>query len=1067
MKLTFNSEKYFTKIYFLLAILLFSTMTVKAQTTSLYVGQSQLLVCPNPPVGAIYQTAWASRNSSVSVVKKSDYSVEVTVKSYFSGTAQVQCDYYWRWYSGNRQLTNHATTYFNITCKPVDIRMNQTGPIHLNSGSGTYLSVTLSPSISPTPTVNWRSSNNNIAEVSQNGYVMAKAPGTATITASTNAGPNSASITIDVNAVSVTRAEISPTIAQIVLGETVDLKSTYYPQYSQPSSVSWVSTDPSVASVSSSGRVTGRSLGQSQIYCVVNGSIYSNRSTITVNKPKLTISADKPSGLYEKNTEVSLSASRSGATIYYTLDGSDPTYRSNVYTTPIVLERSTTLKAFASKTDCLDSDMLEKEYEISSLAVESTLPKTGEKIFRKNFTPTLFFSDSIFFIEGGKNISLYRGWTRIDGEPIITASALSFVPNENLKEGEYTLSVPARSLLTSNGETNFSIDFPFYVGSDNSIIDFACGYKNTFVVKGDNTLWVTGYDTYGELGIGGGHGVTPQKVMDDIISVEASECSSAAITNKHELYLWGYNEYGQVGNGSTNNQYRPQSIASNISKVVSSGCHTLALSGEGTLLAWGENYTGQLGLGIKGTYKWEPWGVMSNVSDIAAGDGFSLIVTETNNLYSCGVGSSGQLGNGSTTSTSKPTFVMSGVQKIAALKNASIILKTDGSLWAVGSNEYGQLGIGDSLKNSLDPIKIMEDVKDIDAFNLVGMAIKNDNSLWGWGWNNYGQLATGSRENKKYPITKILDSVNKVSVGSSHVMALMLNGRLMGWGNNFHQCMFSSSLNYYLEPTESDFYTASTPPTSLTIPALSIRKDESGIIIPRVYPDTASYSGIEWNTSDPEILSISEFGKVTGLKSGKADITCKIWLNGGDTIVARSSVNVISDETTITSLFLTGNFNSWTFDDNYKLDLQHSLDADLYEGTIKLPAGYSAFKICSLFFNYVLGAKYNNSKQIYYDPLPESTRSHTVILTEGGENLIIPESFPGGEIKVTLVIDRVRNIYAITFSFDNISGIETNLEDVIEDDAIYYNLYGIRVEKPTHGIYIRVHKGIRKKVIIR
>lgn len=389
-------KKYDAYLIFLLAMLFVTPLTANAsQSIKLYAGQSTTVSCPDAPTGSIYQVEWISRNGAVSVTKDGTYGATIKVTSYFTGTAQVQCNYYWKWYSGNTQHTNHATTYYNVTCEKVNIRMNQSEPVTLNSGDGIQLSVTLSPSIIPTPSVSWRSSNSNVAEVNQNGYVWAKQPGSAVISASSNAGPDNATITVNVNAVSVERAELSPSTVNIVTDETRQLTLKTYPQYSKAGTTSWHSNNPSIVSVNSDGLITGKSLGETYIYCIVDGYINTNNVLVNVSQPKLTVSADKPSGLYKKGTTVSLNSNKSGATLYYTLDGTTPNKKSKVYTAPITLTRNTVLKVYAVKADCLDSDVLSIDYKVSSLAVSDTYPQSASDVQRTNIVPTVIFDNNI------------------------------------------------------------------------------------------------------------------------------------------------------------------------------------------------------------------------------------------------------------------------------------------------------------------------------------------------------------------------------------------------------------------------------------------------------------------------------------------------------------------------------------------------------------------------------------------------------------------------------------------------------------------------------------------------
>lgn len=888
----------------IIAILSAMTLTANAsQSFKLYVGQSTFVSCPNPPTGAIYQTSWGSRHGSVSVTKDGTYGAKITVTSYFTGTAQVQCDYYWRWYVGNRQYTNHATTYYNVTCEKVNIRMNQSGPITLNSGEGVDLSVTLSPSITPAPTVIWNSSNSNIAEVNQNGYVWARQPGTAVISASSNAGPDKASITINVNSVNAERAELSPSMVNIVTDEVRQLTLATYPQYSTAETTSWHSRNTSIASVSSNGTVTGKSPGSTSVYCVVNGYINTNDVLVNVSKPKLTLSADKPSGLYEKGTLVTLSCNKFGATIYYTLDGSTPNKRTMTYTTPVRLDNNAILKAFAVKDGCIESDVLSIEYKISSLKVSSTYPEQDSEVQRANIVPTVMFSDNIQLTNEGEGISLESSKnSKIKGTVIVTGNSVSFVPDNNLEEGSYTLIIPQQALISSSKEENFSYSLKFGIKGNDIVSDICAAQQYSLVLKGDGALWAWGRNDTGNIGNGtkSSYGVKPPvKILENIAYTEACGLTSAAINESGELYMWGHNPYGQLGNKSVKDSSKPIHILNGIVKVVTSGDHTLALSAAGFLYSWGHNWYGELGIGEKNQYKWEPnyvkdgYYIMENIKDMAASDGLSLIVTNNGNLYTCGYGGNGELGDGYYTNyRSKPYYVMSNVKKVAALRNASLVLKDDGTVWSFGDNKSCQLGVGDDIENSREPLMVMSDVKDIDACWLTGAAIKNDNSLWLWGDNFYGQIGNGTREKQKTPV-KVLDNIKKVSVGESHVLALTMNGELYGWGGNLCSEITDHAIgDYILTPTQSSFFPSPIVSKSVQLENINLKQGEQAVLVPSISPANAGYMQIEWNSSNPEIASISDFGVVTGISTGEAIIYCRIYNNADSYIEAKCQLSV-------------------------------------------------------------------------------------------------------------------------------------------------------------------------------
>lgn len=268
-------------------------LTPSYSQVSLYVGDRTFLAAPSPPSNcALSQTAWASRHSSVDV-RKDGYGAEVRVTSYFEGIAQVQCDYYYYWYDNRGYMhTNHSTKYYNITCLPVNINLRTTS-LNINVGGGAQIDYSLSPSISPTPTVRFYSSNTNVATVNSNGYVFGEGAGNAVITVSSDAGPSK---TVYVSVVSVDPTSLSiPSSLTAYVGESSNMPVTLYPSNAQ-TSLSWYSSNNSVAYVNSSNRIVGVGEGTATIYAETSNGIKSNNCNVKVE--------------YRKPTKVSLSNSK-------------------------------------------------------------------------------------------------------------------------------------------------------------------------------------------------------------------------------------------------------------------------------------------------------------------------------------------------------------------------------------------------------------------------------------------------------------------------------------------------------------------------------------------------------------------------------------------------------------------------------------------------------------------------------------------------------------------------------------------------------------------------------------
>jgi alpha-tubulin suppressor-like RCC1 family protein len=283
-----------------------------------------------------------------------------------------------------------------------------------------------------------------------------------------------------------------------------------------------------------------------------------------------------------------------------------------------------------------------------------------------------------------------------------------------------------------------------------------------------------------------------------------------------KVYAWGWNNTGQLGNGSKANGTVPAAITASgvlasktITAMAAGAAHSLALCSDGTLAAWGSNSSGQLGNGTT-TDSSVPVAVATGgllagktVVAIAAGDSHSVVLCDDGTLAAWGANAKGQLGNGFIYPSTVPVAVncagiLAGrtITAIAVGHSHSLALCADGTIAGWGSNISGQLGIG-TTADAIAPAAVVttgalvgKTVTTIAAGSAHSLARCADGSLVAWGDNSYGQLGTGNTASSIVPVTVPASgalagkAVAAVAAGYSHCLALCTDGSLAAWGAN-------------------------------------------------------------------------------------------------------------------------------------------------------------------------------------------------------------------------------------------------------------------------------------------
>lgn len=350
-----------------------------------------------------------------------------------------------------------------------------------------------------------------------------------------------------------------------------------------------------------------------------------------------------------------------------------------------------------------------------------------------------------------------------------------------------------RGSLTAWGDNVSSTPIPVALPAGVSIERVAAGQFSTIAVAADG---VTVY-TWSGLGNGTTAATTPTSVtLSDTIyiqcvtSVAAGDGHFLALANAADLFAWGSNSHGQLGDGTTISRATPAKVifppsVTSITQIAAGALHSLAVTNDG-LYAWGHNSQGDLGDGTTVNrvlpVKVELPASVTWISSLSAGFMDSFAVTN-DGLYAWGYNFFGQLGDDTTLDKVTPVKIafpgkapVTTIWAVAAGRYHTLAV-TDGGLFAWGQNTNGTLGDG-TRDNSSVPIAIkfprsVSTVSAAAAGTFHSLAVTND-GLYAWGTDVAGQLGT-TMSKKRITPTKVLGEDNAASPGAGEYFSVVLH----------------------------------------------------------------------------------------------------------------------------------------------------------------------------------------------------------------------------------------------------------------------------------------------------
>jgi len=344
--------------------------------------------------------------------------------------------------------------------------------------------------------------------------------------------------------------------------------------------------------------------------------------------------------------------------------------------------------------------------------------------------------------------------------------------------------------------------------------------------------------------------------IGDVLYVDGTELTvqqlssfqenTAILDTRGRLWIKGYNTQGEFGIGYTNPypttayERTALNITDSITRVTMGNLHTMIIAG-GKVYGAGSNQYGQLGIGVTGGIRttFTSNATPVTASEISAGRDHTMIIAN-GTVSGAGDNSQGQLGIGvtggtRTTFTANPTPVTA--SEISCGWDHTMII-ANGTVSGTGNNQYGQLGIGSSgfnnRKNTFTQALSVTNASKIDCAMTFGSMIIVDGTVSGTGENTYGQLGIGVTGGTRTTFTQALSVTNasKISCGTFHCMIIDTNGTVSGTGGNSQGQLGIGSTN------DKSTFTAN--PTPVTASEISCGYDYSVISSDTVYQTNGS-----------------------------------------------------------------------------------------------------------------------------------------------------------------------------------------------------------------------------------
>ncbi|XP_018404894.1 PREDICTED: X-linked retinitis pigmentosa GTPase regulator [Cyphomyrmex costatus] len=296
---------------------------------------------------------------------------------------------------------------------------------------------------------------------------------------------------------------------------------------------------------------------------------------------------------------------------------------------------------------------------------------------------------------------------------------------------------------------------------------------------------------------------------DPIVTIECGDEHSAVVCQTGRLFVFGSNDWGQLGLGHRNHISKPSCVKilkpERVTHVTCGRAHTLICTGTQKIFACGSNQEGQLGRenSVIGDSSSSPILVYDcglagpRIVQLAAGSHHSMALTSDGGVVAWGSNLEGQLGLPEISGlVYKPTKIPipEPVKEISAGYYHSVFLAESGLVYVCGESESGKLGININFSTQVAPkqMQLPTPALHVACGGHHTFVLAENGNIYCSGSNASGQLGMGinvneTRTPKLLPRGALQDEkIVKISCGESHSAILTESGKLFTCGDGRH-----------------------------------------------------------------------------------------------------------------------------------------------------------------------------------------------------------------------------------------------------------------------------------------